>query len=96
MSLSAKDPSEIITLTFDFAALAASVANPVLTVTRLSGTADPTPQAILSGAAQVSGAQVLQQIVGGVAGTHYHLRCQVDTPDGSRYVLAADLPVRGA
>lgn len=30
------------------------------------------------------------------AGTDYLLRCQVDAPDGSRYVLAGVLPVRTA
>jgi DNA polymerase III sliding clamp (beta) subunit (PCNA family) len=41
-------------------------------------------------------AHKLQQIVGGQAGTTYRLRCQVDLPDGRRYVLATVLPVRTA
>lgn len=94
MSLSPKDPAEIITLTFDFTALAAAVQSPVITAEVASGVADATPGAILSGSAQVNGTQVLQQVVGGLNGTSYRLRCQVDTPDGKRWVLSAVLPVK--
>jgi len=94
VNLSPKDPAEIVVVTFDYAALAASVSAPVITATRASGEADATPQAIVSGAAQVQGATVMQQIVGGQAGTTYRLRCQIDTADGQRFVLAALLPVR--
>ena len=93
-SLSPKDPIEIIVITFDFARLAASVSAPVITAICAAGEADATPQAIVSGAAQVIGATVMQQIVGGQSGTTYKLRCQVDVPDGNRFVLSALLPVR--
>lgn len=93
MSLTPKDPAEIIVVSFDFAALAAVVQSPVVTAEVVSGVADATPGALLSGAAQVDGAQVLQQVVGGVAGATYLIRCQVDTASGQRYVLAATLPV---
>lgn len=93
--LSPKDPAEIITLAFDFSAVAAAVLAPMVSAAHESGPADPSPAAILSGAAQVQGATVLQKIVGGVAGATYRLRCQVDTPDGERFVLPARLSVRG-
>lgn len=94
MSLSEKDPAEIITVTFDFTALTASVSAPVITATAHSGVVDPAPQAIVSGPAQVDGAKVLQQIVGGVAGANYALRCEIDTPDGQHFALVDVLPVR--
>ena len=96
MNLSAKDPAEIITLTFDFSALAVAVQSPVLTAEVATGVVDTAPAGILSGAAQIDGAQVLQQVVGGRAGATYLIRCQVDTADGHRYVLAASLPVTRA
>lgn len=91
-----KDPAEVITLAFDFAALTTSPSSPVVTATRHAGTADSTPEAIISGDPLVSGTKVLQKVVAGTAGTDYLLRCQVDAPDGSRYVLAGVLPVRTA
>jgi hypothetical protein len=91
-----KDPDEIITVGFEFAALTDAPTAPVVTAARHAGAADDTPAAILSGAPTVSGSKVLQEIIGGTAGTDYLLRCQVDAPDGSRYVLAGVLPVRTA
>ena len=94
--ISPKDPAEIITVSFDFSALSETVSAAAVSAAWHDGTADPAAQAIVSGAAQVQGAMVLQQIVGGQAGTTYRLRCQVDLPDGRRYVLATVLPVRTA
>jgi len=90
---SPKDPAEIITLGFDFAALTSTPSSPVFTVTRLAGAADPDPSALKSGAASISGTKALQKIVGGVSGCRYLIECQVDAPDGSRYVLTGVLPV---
>ena len=92
--LSEKDPAEIITVTFDFAALAETVTAPVVTATSHAGVLDPTPHAILSGPPYIQGTQVLQRIVGGVGGTNYALRCEIDNPDGPRYALVGVLPVR--
>lgn len=89
---SAKDPDEIITLTFDFTNITSAVSNPVLSITVVEGT-DPTPAAMLSGAAQIVGAKVLQKITGGVSSVRYDIRCQIDSPDGNRYVLADVLPI---
>ena len=93
---SPKDASEVIVLAFDFAALTATPTAPVVTVTRHAGVADAAPESIKSGAATVSGSRVLQRVTGGVTGTDYLLRCQVDSPDGQRYILAGVLPVRAA
>lgn len=91
-----KDPAEVLVLAFEFASLTDTPSAPVVTVTRHAGAADADPSAILSGAATVSSTKVLQKVAGGVADTDYLLRCQVDAPDGSRYVLAGVLPVRTA
>lgn len=48
---------------------------------------------MLSGAPQVSGATVLQRVVGGLAGNTYKLRCQADDADGERWVAAAEIEV---
>lgn len=91
-----KDPSEVVTLGFDFTALTDAPAAPTVTITRHSGSADAAPQQMLSGSPVLSGGKVLQRVISGVAGANYLLRCQVDAPDGSRYVLAGVLPVRSA
>jgi len=93
MTLPIKDPDEIITVEFDFAALAASVSAPVITVAASYGKDDPSASAMLSGAPSVTGAEVRQKIIGGQPGTTYTLRCVADAADGSRYVLTAALPV---
>jgi hypothetical protein len=93
---SAKDPTESLVLTFDFGALASSVASPVVTAERYSGAADSSPEAMISGAAQVDGAKVLQRVVGGVAGCTYVMRARCNTADGSVLVEAGLLPVEAA
>lgn len=96
MSLSAKDPAEVITITFDFAALATSVAAPVITCEAIQGRSDDNASAMLSGVAVISGLAVLQRVTGGQAGTTYKLRCQIDDADGERWVLADTLEVHTA
>lgn len=97
ISFDAKDPAEVVTLAFDFAALSGALAlsAPVVSVTVASGT-DASPSAILSGAASVSGTQVLQRVQAGVLQVTYKLKAQIDLADGSRYVLAGLLPVRAS
>ena len=93
MTLPIKDPDEIITVEFDFSALASSVSAATITVLASYGKDDQSASAMLSGTPTVSGAEVRQQIIGGQAGTTYTLRCVADAADGSRYVLTAALPV---
>jgi len=91
---SAKYPPEIITLSFDFAALSVTVSAPVVTVEYDSGVPDANPSAILSGVPVVQGAKVLQQVIAGQKGTHYAFQCKVTAADGqSVYVLEEVLPV---
>jgi hypothetical protein len=96
MSLPSKDPAEIITVEFDFTALAASVSAPIITIAATYGREDANPSAMLSGSPTVTGAEVRQRVTGGQAGTTYTLRCVADAADGSRYVLTATLPVAAA
>jgi hypothetical protein len=86
--IDAKDPSEAVTVTFDFSALATAISAPSVTIVQESGRIHVGLEAMLSGGPQVSGLRVLQRIIGGVAGNTYKLRCQVDDADGERWVLA--------
>lgn len=96
MTLSDKDPAEIITVTFDFSAMALAINTAVLAVTVFSGRPDDSPAAILSGALGISGSLVLQRIAGGQDGTTYALRCVAHDADGEVHVLTAALPVKTA
>jgi len=93
---SPKDPSEIVTLAFDFEALVAIPLSPVVTSARHAGAADASPSAILHGDPVVVGSQVRQQVKLGTDGTDYLLRAQADDADGNRFILAGILPVRTA
>lgn len=94
MSLSAKDPDEIITVTFEFAALTAGpLSNALVTAEVARGPADPAVSAMANVSPTVSGTKILQRIINGVSGTVYSLHCRVDTPDGSRYIISDQLPV---
>lgn len=91
-----KDPSEIITVTFDFSDVAESVSNPVVEISVVSGRDDPSASAMLSGSPVISEMNVLQRVIGGNNGNHYKLRCQIDDADGERWVVADTLEVRTA
>ena len=93
-ALDVKDPDESIYVLFDFRLIAASVAGAEVRITRFSGMPNDDPAAIASGPLLVDGPRVFRRLDGGVDGCTYHLECQVDADDGSRYVLAALLPVR--
>lgn len=92
MSFSDKDPNEGIVVTFAFAALTNTITSATVAIEVQSGN-DTNPAAMLSGMAVVSGTNVSQRVIGGVAGCTYHLRCTIQTPDGSTYVLGNTLPV---
>lgn len=98
MRFDAKDPEEVIVLSFGFARLlapGATLSAPVVSVLVKDG-ADPAPGSLIDGLATVDGSNVLQKVRAGVAGTVYALRCKAQTSDGQTLVLAADLPVRNA
>lgn len=93
---SPKDPSEVLDLGFNFGTLTGAPLAPVVTLAHHAGADDPAPEAMLFGAASVSGTTVIQRVQGGVVGADYVLRCQVQDASGQRYVLAGVLPVRAA
>jgi len=94
-SFSPKAPGEIVLVGMDFAKLVAAPTNPVVTITWVEGSADATPQAMLSGSATVAGSVVKQTLIGGVAGAAYKLLFQADAADGSgqRFIESALLRV---
>lgn len=96
MTLSEKDPAEIITATFDFTGLAETIASSTVTIAAAQGLADADPSAMISGANSIAGALVMQRIAGGQPGTTYSLRCVANDADGEIHVLTAALPVRTA
>lgn len=92
--LAAKDPEESIVLTFDFSSIAATLANPEITVDVVSGT-DADATSMCSGAPQVDGGRVLQLVVGGMNGADYRFRCAADADSGpQRFAVTATLRVR--
>ena len=73
MNFSPKDPLEIFPVSIDFTNLLGvgeTISSVVFTVQVLSGI-DPTPSAMLSGAASVAGTVCSQTIKGGVNGVTY-------------------------
>ena len=92
-----KDPAEIVPLAMDFANMTATPVSAVVSITRHSGPkGSPDLSGMLAGAPQIVGTEVRQRIQGGVAGTVYKVRFQVDSGDGDRYVEAGLLPVETA
>lgn len=87
-----KDPEEEITITFDYSAAGDSVSDPDVSVRLIKGI-DPNPSAILSGAPVISGAYVLQKVIGGISGCDYQLRCLADV-ENARPIIIKVLPVR--
>lgn len=94
---SPKDPSDTITVEFDFTDKGlASIASAVVasSIDWAGATADPSPASMVSGSAQINGLVVLQEIVGGLDLHDYDLRCTATAPDGKVAVLASTLMVR--
>ena len=98
MILPSKDPAEIITVTFDYTSEigAASIsASPVIGVSVANGV-DADFATMPDGAAQISGALVLQRFRNGVNAVDYNVRCLVTLDDGRKLLRAGTLPVRTA
>ncbi|MDR2186844.1 MAG: hypothetical protein LBE62_02195 [Azonexus sp.] len=93
--ISAKDPAEIVTVTFDFSHLATAVSAPVITCDVVRGETHDTT-AMLPGSPEIIGRRVLQRLAGGISGNSYRLACQIDDADGERWVVAGIMPVRRA
>jgi hypothetical protein len=93
--LDQKSPEATIVAGFNFTSQllnGQTISSATVTATVWTGT-DPSPSAILSGVASVSGLIVNQSITAGVAGNVYKLRCAATASDGSVQVLYAYLAV---
>lgn len=87
-----KDPSDIITVEFNFTADAAAVTAPSVTISVASGV-DADPSTMLVGSPVVTGAIVTQRVQGGLNGVTYALQCAAYN-GADRYSIEALLPVR--
>jgi len=83
-----KYPAEIITITFDFSALATSISNPIFGCVAMQGRVDSSQSAMWIGSEEIQGTKVLRKISGGQPGNVYRISCQVDDADGERWVLS--------
>lgn len=80
---------------FDFISrlgVAETISTASVVATVYSGV-DPTPSAVISGVASISGTQVTQLLTAGVAGTIYQLVCSITTSLGQTLTLPAFLAV---
>jgi len=89
--LTPKDPAEVIPVTFDFSGLLTSISSSSVEITVVNGT-DGSVGSMLSGAAQASGASLIQAIQAGVSGNRYSLIALATGPEGT-FVLATVLQV---
>lgn len=96
-----KDPWERVPIGFDFARDLADIGStladapaPVVTVTRHSGEADDSPDALKDGAPWISGTVVKQWVDDGVVGCRYLWRCEAYTVSGARLVMSGTMMVR--
>lgn len=94
MTLSVKDPSEKIVLTFDFTQLPNPISSPVVSIGE-RGQGNDLSSTMLVDVPQVQGNKVLQLVQGGESGLFYETRCQVDVVvTGERFVAKDILPVK--
>lgn len=96
MIIAKKDPLEIITVTFDFSAVAGVLNSASVTAEVFQGSPAVLASSILLGEARISGPMVMHRITGGNAGTVYSLQCTAQDDNGNVYVLRAQLPVEDA
>lgn len=90
-----KGPTEYRRQTFDFISQlrpAETISSAGVACTVWTGV-DSSPQSMVSGSASISGTEVNQLIIGGVAGNIYKLACTAVTSLGQRLVLTGYLPV---
>ena len=94
--LSPKDPSEVDLVFFAFGHRLVdgeTIISAVVNVTTYAGT-DPTPSAIKSGLAAVSGGTVSQRIINGVDGCAYKMKCLASTSTGRVLAEASIIHVK--
>lgn len=86
-----KDPSETVTVAFDFSNIGIP-SNPAVEIAARRGT-DASPGLMLETAPFVQGNLVFQQVVGGLDDVDYAVRCLADIGT-DRLLIDAILPVR--
>lgn len=94
-SLPAKPPTATILAVFDLApelSVGETLSSPSVTVSVYCGV-DPTPSAVISGAATVSGTTVKQLLTGGVLGNVYEVQVTANTSLGQVLVAQAFLAI---
>jgi hypothetical protein len=91
-----KDPAESEVVTFDFTnKMRGETISGVVSVTiAVESGNDPSPSNMLNGAPAVSGFKVMQAIAGGIDGTNYYMRCQIQTSGNRTPVCGGVLAVR--
>jgi hypothetical protein len=88
-----KDPSETITVDFDYSALAVPPSNPTVSISVRWGTDAPVTL-LVDGVPQIDGNVVRQRFIGGKDLTDYNLKCLADSPSGDRLSVDCVLAVR--
>ena len=78
---------------FDFTdeEVSGSIVSAVVSVSLKSGT-DPSPSAVISGSASISGMRVIQKVVYQVDGAVYLLQCVATDSAGFKHTISAYLP----
>jgi hypothetical protein len=90
-----KNPSEVINITFAYAAELGStetIISAVVTCTLLSG-ADLAPSAMLNGIPTIQTSNVVQEIIGGLDGNGYLIECLATLSSGRVLARIGYLPV---
>ena len=90
-----KHPSETLTLTFDFGRdLGSNTLVSAATVClNALGVSDPSPSAVVSGSATISGTVVSQKVIGGLSGATYELQVTAVDSAGNVLLYSQLLPV---
>lgn len=97
-SFSYKITTESELFTFDFSQVlspAETISTATCTVIVMNGT-DPTPTAILSGAAVIVNKTASQRVANGISEVTYRLEMTITTSQGNTYVGIGDLPIYDA
>jgi hypothetical protein len=90
--LSTKDPRETIPVTFNASGIPVySIDGASITITVLSGI-DTNASAMVMGAPQIHGTEVVQMIRGGISGVLYNITANIFSGDAD-YIMVATLPV---
>jgi hypothetical protein len=93
--LSAKDPAEIIPITFDFSSVVTTITSVSSVSVSIKTGIDATVATMIECTAQIVGTTVVQLIKAGLSDVTYTVRAEI-LSGTQKYVLAATLPVTTA